>query len=234
MTSWITSMFAGLFAGLGWTILLFAVGAAVAIWVFNKVVPAWLAPLVIALLGIAFVGNNVLKESQLQAERAAHLATKTNHAVVLQGIAEKTAEAHRLALIADQAVTRSEHEFNATIEGLNRDARLAQVDFDRRLAVAARATERVQHELTRIRGLYASACATANAAATLAGHSPAKAECAVGVLADLLGEQQRRAGIYAAEATEARARGLICERAYDAARAKLGQAQRQLPNWSNP
>lgn len=47
--------------------------------------------------------------------------------------------------------------------------------------------------------------------------------CAVGVLADLLGKEQHRARTYAAEADEARAAGLTCERAYDAARQALGQ-----------
>ena len=47
--------------------------------------------------------------------------------------------------------------------------------------------------------------------------------CAVGVLAELLGKEQHRARTYAAEADEARAAGLTCERAYDAARQALGQ-----------
>lgn len=45
--------------------------------------------------------------------------------------------------------------------------------------------------------------------------------CAIGVLADLLGKEQHRARTYAAEADEARAAGLTCERAYDAARQAL-------------
>lgn len=223
--TWIASILGTLFAGLGWIVVAVAAVAALGLWVFKKVVPAWLPPVLIAVLALAFVGNNVIKQGQLQAEQVAHLKTKTTHAQVMQGIAEKTAEAHRLALIAERAVTGQEQQFALTIQGLHHDARLAKADFDRRLAAAARTTERVQHELSRIRGLYAGACATANAAATAAGHRPAKAECAVGVLADLLGEQQRRAGIYAAEATEARAAGLICERSYDAAREALRKLQ---------
>ena len=222
---WITSALGALFAGLGWIVVAVAAAAALGLWVFKKVVPVWLPPVLIAVLALAFVGINVIKQGQLKAEQNAHLKTKTAHAQVLQGIAEKTTEAHRLALIAERAVTGQEQQFALTIQGLNHDARLAKADFDRRLAAAARTTERVQHELNRISRLYAGACSTANAAAALAGHSPAKAECAVGVLANLLGEQQRRAGIYAAEATEARAAGLICERSYEAAREALRKLQ---------
>jgi hypothetical protein len=39
---------------------------------------------------------------------------------------------------------------------------------------------------------------------------------AIGVLADMLGESDRRAGIYAAAADHAHAAGVTCERAYDA------------------
>ena len=223
--TWITSILGGLFAGLGWIVVAVAAVAALGLWVFKKVVPDWLPPVLIGVLAMAFIGNNVVKQEQLRAEQSAHLKTKTAHAQVLHGIAEKTAEAHRLALLAERAVTGQEQQFALTIQGLNHDARLAKADFDRRLAAAARTTERVQHELNRISRLYAGACSTANAAAALAGHSPAKAECAVGVLANLLGEQQRRAGIYAAEATEARAAGLTCERSYEAAREALRKLQ---------
>ena len=43
------------------------------------------------------------------------------------------------------------------------------------------------------------------------------------IIAELLGKEQHRARTYAAEADEARAAGLTCERAYDAARQALGQ-----------
>ena len=71
-------------------------------------------------------------------------------------------------------------------------------------------------------GTPAPDCAKADAAAATAGVRTSEA-CAVGVLADLLGKEQHRARTYAAEADEARAAGLTCERAYDAAQQALGQ-----------
>ena len=85
--SWITSLFAGLFAGLGWIVVGAAVIAAILVHVFGKVLPSWVPAAVIAALGLAFVGNNVLKTEQLRTEQMAHLATKQQHATVLQGIA---------------------------------------------------------------------------------------------------------------------------------------------------
>ena len=64
--SWITSLFAGLFAGLGWIVVGAAVIAAILVHVFGKVLPSWVPAAVIAALGLAFVGNNVLKTEQLQ------------------------------------------------------------------------------------------------------------------------------------------------------------------------
>ena len=222
MTSWLTSTFASLFAGLGWTVLLIALAAAVAIWVFDKLVPAWLPPVVIALLGVAFVGNNVLKTEQLRTEQMAHLATKQQHAAVLQGIAAKTAEAHRQALAAERAVTANEAALRETIHQKDQEAIHAKREHDKRVAAADAVGERLRNQLTRVSQRYASACAKADAAAAAAGVRTSEA-CAVGVLADLLGKEQHRARTYAAEADEARAAGMTCERAYDAARQALGQ-----------
>lgn len=217
MTSWLTSTFASLFAGLGWTVLLIALAAAVAIWVFDKLVPAWLPPVVIALLGVAFVGNNVLKTEQLRTEQMAHLATKQQHAAVLQGIAAKTAAAHRQALAAERAVTANEAALRETIHQKDQEAIHAKREHDKRVAAADAVGERLRNQLARVSQRYASACAKADAAAATAGVRTSEA-CAVGVLADLLGKEQHRARTYAAEADEARAAGLTCERAYDAAR----------------
>lgn len=218
MTAWITSFF----AGLGWTVLLIALAAAVAIWVFDKLVPAWLPPVVIALLGVAFVGNNVLKTEQLRTEQMAHLATKQQHAAVLQGIAAKTAEAHRQALAAERAVTANEAALRETIHQKDQEAIHAKREHDKRVAAADAVGERLRNQLARVSQRYASACAKADAAAATAGVRTSEA-CAVGVLADLLGKEQHRARTYAAEADEARAAGMTCERAYDAARQALGQ-----------
>lgn len=220
MTAWITSFF----AGLGWTVLLIALAAAVAIWVFDKLVPAWLPPVVIALLGVAFVGNNVLKTEQLRTEQMAHLATKQQLAVVLQGIAAKTAEAHRQALAAERAVTANEAALRETIHQKDQEAIHAKREHDKRVAAADAVGERLRNQLARVSQRYASACAKADAAAATAGVRTSEA-CAVGVLADLLGKEQHRARTYAAEADEARAAGLTCEKSYDAARQALGQRE---------
>ena len=225
MTAWLTSFFASLFAGLGWIVVGAAVIAAILVHVFGRVLPSWVPAAVIAALGLAFVGNNVLKTEQLRTEQMAHLATKQQHAAVLQGIAAKTAEAHRQALAAERAVTANEAALRETIHQKDQEAIHAKREHDKRVAAADAVGERLRNQLARVSQRYASACAKANAAAALAGHSPAKAECAVGVLANLLGEQQRRAGIYAAEATEARAAGLTCERSYEAAREALRKLQ---------
>lgn len=218
MTAWITAFF----AGLGWTVLLIALAAAVAIWVFDKLVPAWLPPVVIALLGVAFVGNNVLKTEQLRTEQMAHLATKQQHAAVLQGLAAKTAAAHRQALAAERAVTANEAALRETIHQKDQEAIHAKREHDKRVAAADAVGERLRNQLARVSQRYASACAKADAAAAAAGVRTSEA-CAVGVLADLLGKEQHRARTYAAEADEARAAGMTCERAYDAARQALGQ-----------
>ena len=101
--SWITSLFAGLFAGLGWIVVGAAVIAAILVHVFGKVLPSWVPAAVIAALGLAFVGNNVLKTEQLRTEQMAHLATKQQHAAVVvptgaarqQGEGDQDEGAHR-------------------------------------------------------------------------------------------------------------------------------------------
>ena len=220
--NWITSTFASLFAGLGWIVVGAAVIAAILVHVFGKVLPSWVPAAVIAALGLAFVGNNVLKTEQLRTEQMAHLATKQQHAAVLQGIAAKTAAAHRQALAAERAVTANEAALRETIHQKDQEAIHAKREHDKRVAAADAVGERLRNQLARVSQRYASACAKADAAAATAGVRTSEA-CAVGVLADLLGKEQHRARTYAAEADEARAAGLTCERAYDAARQALGQ-----------
>ena len=220
--SWITSFFAGLFAGLGWIVVGAAVIAAILVHVFGKVLPSWVPAAVIAALGLAFVGNNVLKNDQLRNEQMAHLTTKQQHAAVLQGIATKTAEAHRQALAAERAVTTNEAALRETIHQKDQEAIHAKREHIKRVAAADAVGERLRNQLSDVSRRYASACAKADAAAATAGVRTSEA-CAVGVLAELLGDEQRRAAAFAREADEARAAGLICERAYDAARQALGQ-----------
>ena len=141
---------------------------------------------------------------------------------MLQGIAAKTAEAHRQALAAERAVTANEAALRETIHQKDQEAIHAKREHDKRVAAADAVGERLRNQLARVSQRYASACAKADAAAATAGVRTSEA-CAVGVLADLLGKEQHRARTYAAEADEARAAGLTCERAYDAARQALGQ-----------
>ena len=216
-----------IFSGLGWIGIAAAFAVAIALWVFGKVMPAWLGPLMVALLAAAFIGNNVSMKSQLQAEKLAHQGTKTKNAEVLAEVAQKAVEAHQKALEAARAVDAGQAELNTIIEGVVTDARHAKKDFELQLAASARTNERVRNELAHIRAVYARTCAEANAAAAAAGRGVAAGDCAVGVLADLLEVQQRLSGIYSSQATVARAKGLTCQRLYNAARAKLRELEEE-------
>lgn len=216
-----------IFSGLGWIGIAAAFVVAVALWVFGKVMPAWLGPLMIALMAVAFVGSNVSMHNQLQAEKSAHKDTRVKHALITADIANKTAEAERLGRLAAEAAMNKQNELQATIEGIGYAARKEKAEHELRLAAANRLTERVRGQLAEITRTYSGECAKASAAITAAGERP-PASCAVGMLADLLGREQRRAAAYAGAADAARKAGLTCERAYDAAREAL-QSVNQPP-----
>lgn len=185
-----------------------AVSVLVLVGVLDRAVPLWAWMIVVAAMSVSIF-----------AERLSHEKTKVAHAQVIADVATKTAEAHRLAVAAEQQVTERERALAETIESNAKEARRVQANLkaDRdRADLAARGLRQQLNELTRRFG----AGATPGADTVAAGQQPSAGD-AIGVLADVLGRCDARAGILAAFADEAHAAGLACERNYDAARAAL-------------
>lgn len=112
MMSFLASFFGSLFAGLGWGVLAIAVAAALAIWVFGRVLPSWVAPLVIAVLCFAFIGSNAAKDAQIVAtERKA-----------------EAAEAREQKLIGDIATSRANALTAINLMSAARQTAVAEID----------------------------------------------------------------------------------------------------------
>ncbi len=170
-----------------------------------------------AVVAVALLAWGVLGYVQASGARTALNEAKTANALVLQDIAQKTSEAHKAALEAERAVAASEKALSDRIQQITDEGRKNEQAHQARIADAARIERGLRGHLESITRRYASACAKADAATAAAGVRTSEA-CAIGVLAELLGREQRRAATFAREADESRAAGLICERAYDAAR----------------
>lgn len=135
--------------------------------------------------------------------KAAEQAVHAHYAVVLADIRDKTAAA--------QAAFRATETAWQTL--FDKEARNGQTRIDaarRDAAGALRERDGLRADLDRYR---AAARAAAGSCAATAG--PAASD-AIGVLADLLEESDRLAGIYAQAADLAHAAGITCERAADA------------------
>lgn len=210
--NWITG-------ALGYTAILGALGLAVAAHFFAPrawSALAWTAAFV--LLGAAFVGQREVTagvEVKLARAEAAKDQLTAEYATAM-------ADANDAALQHERELASLEQTLTATIENDAKEARRVQAtltaDRDRALA----SERRVRDQLTAITGSY-RALVAAGADAAAAGHQP-PADDAVGVLADVLGRADRRAGVLAAFADAAHAAGAACERNYDAARAALMDA----------
>lgn len=152
----------------------------------------------IACCGGALVGHHYgAKEAnaEWQAKWNAHLAE--DNAKTAQAQAEQRAiEASRL-----QTITKVTQDAQQAIDRATADA-----------ADAARTADSVQRAADRIASRLADSQASVSACTTAA--SKAAAEHAR-VLADVFKRADTRAGILAATADQARARGLACEAAYD-------------------
>lgn len=134
---------------------------------------------------------------------AAEQAVHAHYAAVLAGISEKTAAA-ATAFRARETYWQTKFDKEAQ-DGQNR------IDTARRDADGARAAaDGLRATLNRYR---AAARTAQDSGAASAG--PATGD-AIGVLADLLEESDRLAGIYAQAADLAHAAGVTCERSYDA------------------
>lgn len=94
--AWLTSLVGATFSAIGWLVLAIAVAVAVALHIFKALIPAWVAPLVIVLLGCAFVGSNLAQKSVIA-------QLKSDHATVLVSIATKTLETERQVRASGEA-----------------------------------------------------------------------------------------------------------------------------------
>lgn len=169
---------------------------------------AAVATILIAFLAMGLgVGAAV---SALHKERAAHEATKAQHA-------HERAAAAASALANERRNRELEQELtNATEAHANTQAAL---DAARRAAVdRARSDGRLRDQSR----AYAAAAGAQCANPTAAANQPTAAD-ALDLLAGLLDRADERARELAAIADDARARGLACEADYDRARAALSK-----------
>lgn len=143
---------------------------------------------------------------------------KATHATVLKGLAEKTSAALAEARDKDAQIDRLRDSLAATIQQNEKEARDAQKDFDARVARADARAASLHDQLTTIASAYTGARDKAASAADLADELTATRATA-GMLAELLGRCDRRAGARATFADAAHASGGRCERDYDSAQA---------------
>lgn len=127
------------------------------------------------------------------------------------------AEARRI----EQDARDRERGLQDTINQINQEAHDAQQDYDRLIVSAG--TER-----QRLLDAVAAADARAGDSHKTGADASTASQCTTAldslrVLAQLLGESDQQAGIYATQADKSRAAGLACERAYDAARAVVNR-----------
>jgi len=207
--SWLTGT-------LGYTAILGALGLVVVAHFFAP--RAWSAlawSVAFVLLGAALVGQREITAGvQVKLSQAESRIDK-----LVGDYAKAESDARRQALEHERELTTLEQTLTATIETDAKEARRVQATLtaDRDRAIASE--RRVRDQLTTITGSY-RALVAAGADTAAAGQQPSAGD-AIGVLADVLGRCDARAGILAAFADEAHAAGLACERNYDAARAAL-------------
>ena len=200
----------------GYTAILAAFGLAVAAHFFAP--RAWSAlawTIAFGVLGAAFVGQR-----EITAGVQVKLAQAESRIDKLVGdYARAESDARQQALEHERAIAAKEQFLTATIEANAKEAQRAQsalaADRDRARAAEHRLRDQLATLVQRYR---ADGTPSANPAA--AGQQPPAGD-AIGVLADVLGRADQRAGELADFADRAHAAGLACERDYDAARAAL-------------
>lgn len=162
------------------------------------------------LMGAALVGSiltNCTTHGRLQAERLAHQTTKAQHA-------ELAAAAEQLRAQTETARRKAQQELTHAQEAHAQEVAALHLDLDRARARAAAVGMR-----------DATASAAQRARAQCAG--PATADLGtpagdpIGVLADVLGRADERAGILADLADRRYIAGRACEREYDKLRDTL-------------
>jgi len=198
---------------LGYTAILGALALAVAAHFFAP--RAWSAlawSVAFVLLGAAFVGQR-----EITAGVQVKLAKAESRIDKLVGdYAKAESDARQQALEHERAIAAKEQSLTATIESNAKEAKNAQTRIAADRDRARAAEHRLRDQLaTLVQRYRADGTPGANPAA--AGHQPPAGD-AIGVLADVLGRADQRAGILADAADRAHAAGLACERDYDAAR----------------
>jgi hypothetical protein len=163
-------------------------------------------------LGALLLGSiltNCNTDRKLQSERLAHQTTQTQHA-------EQVAAAEKLRADEEAKRRKAEQELTHAQEAHAKEVSALRVDLDG-------ARSRAAVESGRVRDAAASAAARARAqcADPSAPNLGTPAGDPIGVLADVLGRADERAGILADLADSRYLAGRACEREYDAARKTL-------------
>lgn len=163
-------------------------------------------------MGIALLGSiltNCTTHNRLQAERLAHQTSKAQYADQVAAAERQRADEEAKRRKAEQELTREQEAHGEEVAAL-------RVDLDR-------ARDRAAVESGRVRDAAASAAARARAqcADPTAADLGTPAGDPIGVLADVLGRADERAGILADLADRRYIAGRACEREYDAARKAL-------------
>lgn len=183
-----------------------------AITALFDILPGWIWAAIVA----AAMAVNCSTSHRLDSERGAHAQTKTDHANTKAEFSEYRAAAARTALILSEKNRATEQQLE---DEKTANTQLAQQALDAVMHAASvdlAARRRVQDAARDAADAARTRCAAAGAPGySTPGHDP------IGVLADVLGRADARAGELAAVADASRVRGLTCERAYDAARQAL-------------
>lgn len=155
-----------------------------------------------------------------------HKAEQLVEAKYTRLIAEQNAQAaaaYAQARAEEQRVTTLEHQLAATVAATDAAAATQKADYEKTIAASRVAADSLRDQLNTIARAY-----TRQRDAAIADPAAARelqaARNTVKLLADLLGESDERAAVYATAADQSRAAGLNCERAYDAARASVQEA----------
>ena len=163
-------------------------------------------------LGMTLLGSivtNCTTHNRLQSERLAHAQTKTEFSEQVAAAQQQRAEEEAKRRKAEQELRDAQEEHAQEVQALH-------LDVDR-----ARAAGRVASERLRDAATAAAARARAQCAAATPADLRAATGDPVGVLADVLGRADERAGLLADLADRRYLAGRACEREYDAAREKL-------------
>ena len=210
--SLLLSIIGSLFAGLGWGVLGLSAIAALLLFVFGKVLPDWIAPVLIVLLGAAFVGSNAAKTSEIA-------QLKIDWANERAILADGKATAERKAREAETALSNKERDLNTTIATNALEKAREQQDHQNRIAAANAVNRSLLSQLSAITAAYHRDAADSDSDPS--SNQPPAGE-AVKLLADLLGRCEERSVERASFADAAYAAGVACQQDYEAARAATG------------